>query len=690
MTQLDEAITAFTKADAAGDTESAALLAKHVNELRKRTKPKRTGFGGVKDIIPGAARGVASTIGLVGDLDQGIDSFRQSRLNGEPDLLAGARGTDFKMPTSQGVKDLVDADGSLFEGGEDTAVGRASEFAGSTLMFGLPGLAKKAITEGATALGLQTAKAVAGGGAAGIGSFYGEEVAGTKGAIIGSFVPATFGAGIKGGIKTLARGSGKANQVKMAQNIREARMVQAVPTLGSVSPTMSRGAAVERIVESVPGGHAPLLRVAEKNAIGLQARLGNMLGNKAYKEDTAGLLIHSSLKNTIDKIRTKSASLYSRADKAITNRNALIPIRGTRKELSRLSAQHSKSEFDEILNSVKLQDDIAGRLLEAMNNNTAASVGVMTWDSVNNLRKIVGQQISLRNSFGDPAQGILKKIYGALSNDVQGGALLAGGPKARQAFKNANNYWKKTRVRVDRLIDPMLNKNVQAEMLFRDVVGASLNKPTKLALALKGMNGQQKEYFAKTFIAKLGNIDDTTGKVIEGLWSPGRLIRNWERIPASQKTRLFSGTPELAKLRVSLDKYMKVLARQKKGAGVLANPSGTAGTGLAAATLQSVMANLGKIATLGIGGAAVGGAAGSIGLVGAAMGGANLSSRLMGNPRFLDWLARASVTPMKSMPPMIGRLSNLASTSDPDMVQAIDAFNSALMIELQAQTEETP
>lgn len=697
---LEELSEALRNADAAAEAgqEGAANDARRLaQELDRRIQAQqlaaqsarantRSGFGAMQDIVPGLARGVSGTIGMLGDL----------RTMGMPEASKRF------VPTTPNVRTAVDAgidklggdpNESFFEGGEHTAVGRASEFIGSTLLFGAPGLAKTAVREGSKMLGASLLRQTTGAGLAGISSHYGEEAFGTKGAIAGAFVPAAAGAVIKTGIKGHLRGLGRMAQHRMRINIKRAQYQGARVTAGSTSPKMEQAAALDKSMFSAPGAHAPALRNAKANSEGLTNRLSQIIKQEGgYAEDTAGVYVSSALTRQVHNIKKRAAQLYDEASELIEkgNKNALIPIRRTKDELRKLASEIPKSEYDEIFNAVKDQDDLAARLLAKMDEVTPTEFSTMEFWAANHLRRVIGQQINLRAGLvGDKNIGTLRDIYSVLSKDVQSGALLAGGFKAQQAFKNANSYWAHARRELDGILHPLIKKDMQPELLFRDVVGASLNRPTKLNMVLKGMKPNEREYFAKAFIAKLGNIDDVTGKISPDLWSPGRFIRNWEKIPASQKARLFSDVPSVESLGFALNRYVRVLARQKEAGGVLANPSGTAGLGMSLATLVSALSRVSKIATLGIGtgatvGATIGGGTGALLGIASTMGLANIGSRLMNSPRFVNWLATASIAPYRELPKHIARLNLLAqSEKDPNTVEAIDAFNSALIADLE-------
>lgn len=663
---------------------------------------------GAKDILPSLGRGVTSTLGFFSDVGDVMAQHPDSPVTAK--VVGKGLGL---LPNTQQIRGAIDKTvdffggekgESVFSGGEGTLRGRALEFGGSGTTFVAGSLTKTAMQEGSKAFAKATARSLAESAAAGAGSFVGEEVGGTPGAFIGAFVPAGIKSAATGTVKVSLRGLGRERQKEMMTALKQAKVQGADSTLGSVSP-VQRASTAERAFESIPGSHGPFLRAAERNATGLQKRLENLLGNSAYREETAGGHVASALKRRLDTFRTSSKKLYNDAEGMIKNRNALVSVDKTMQRLKQLSDEIPASEFDDIFNAVKAQDDVAGNLLVVMRKPntskilnaqgspikkpTSLSNGEAPWWVANHLRKVVGNQISLSSSIGDSSQGVLKRIYSALSKDVQEGAVRAGGVQAKNAFNKANNFWKKGRREADRLIDPMLRRDLQPELLFREVVGTALNKPSKLTLILKGMNPQQREYFAKTFIARLGNISDKTGTVVDNLWSPGRLLRNWERIPDSQKQELFKSTPELKRLGVALERYMRVLSKQKKSAGILANPSGTAGTGLAAATLQSALSSTGKIVTLGIGGAvAIANPIASLAAIGMAMGGANVGARLMTSDKFLLWLTKATQSPLKDLPKQIVRLNNLAN-DDPEFVEALDAFNTALALEIKAlPTEE--
>jgi hypothetical protein len=71
------------------------------------------------------------------------------------------------------------------------------------------------------------------------------------------------------------------------------------------------------------------------------------------------------------------------------------------------------------------------------------------------------------------------------------------------------------------------------------------------------------------------------------------------------------------------------------------------------------------------------------------MAGANLGARLMTTSKGLNWLSSASFAPAKELPMHIARLNTMAQNSqDPELVEAIDALNSALLLELRKEDKQ--
>ena len=696
-----------------GSAESNPAFANAV----KNTKPKESGVIG--NFAKGAGRGATATVGMGGDLAEGLakmpeDKFLAPGVSGP----AISRAMSF-LPSSQQLRggidkavDLLpgaDPNASIFSGGEDTLSGRAGEFTGGAAVFGAPGVTKQ-LLGGAVKQGLQSAgRQTLGAGIAGAGSYGGEQVAGMPGAIVGAFAPgATFGTA-KSIVKVLYRDAGKRSQDLMKKNLQNILTEGGVATAGSTAGT-TRAAAGERIAESFPGAVSVWRRVGDKNAKGLRERLATLLTDRGFTDERAGKMIAGGLKKQVNKIRLRGDALYEKAEKAITNPMANVNITNTKSALDKLAGQNTVAGWDDVINAIKPQDDLAANLLEKLLTNPNAirkavpvlrngkplyrpqagqmqavteDVLQVPWKVANQLRKTIGIQINHGNLIGDARQGVLKDLYRALSKDVKAGAVVAGGDEARIAFNHANNYWRGSRTQIDKIIKPLLAKEAIPENLFRAVTANSLGSSTLLRNAMKDMSQSQRAYVVKRFVAKLGKMDDVSGVVSEVQWSPGLMLRNWDKIASSQKNLLFKGQEDLRK---SLDRFFHVLKTQKDAAGVLNNPSGTAGLGMGVMNVKQIVDAAVKVGSFGgVGGASVavgsalGGPAG--GMAGAlispilTMALANGYTRMITSPKILNWMADAAIRP-NEFPKMLARLNILAQNEDdPETVQAIDELN---------------
>jgi hypothetical protein len=106
----------------------------------------------------------------------------------------------------------------------------------------------------------------------------------------------------------------------------------------------------------------------------------------------------------------------------------------------------------------------------------------------------------------------------------------------------------------------------------------------------------------------------------------------------------------------------------------LANPSGSGGVGLFAATAFFGLAGL--AAGVGLapeGKGAEGGALGSLATVGAAALGSKAIAKLMTSPGFVNWLAKGTNVPINKGPEYFGQLTAIAQ-DDPYVGEAIADF----------------
>lgn len=85
-----------------------------------------------------------------------------------------------------------------------------------------------------------------------------------------------------------------------------------------------------------------------------------------------------------------------------------------------------------------LQPGLAAKLQEALKQDISPN-GTLSWQAVQSTRSALGELLSSGQPIADASQAAIKRLYGALSDDMRNGANAAG-PQAASAFNDANAY----------------------------------------------------------------------------------------------------------------------------------------------------------------------------------------------------------------------------------------------------------
>jgi len=294
--------------------------------------------------------------------------------------------------------------------------------------------------------------------------------------------------------------------------------------------------------------------------------------------------------------------------------------------------------------------------------------GDIPFNVMRDLRSWVGEKIAEVDLAPDVSKTNWKRIYGALSRDLENAAAKQG-PEAQAAFNKANVYTKKFHDTMDSIQSVILKKN--PEDAYQAVISGANNGPTKLREVFNAVPKDAQKAVSAAYISRMGKavagLQDETGDV----FSTNKFLQNYGKLDNASKNILFGRFG--SQFKNDIETIAKVSNKIREGSAIMANPSGTAGAVVGPATISSVQGSVfaGKF----------GFAQGVIGL----MIQANQAARLFTNPDFVRWLATNSNKPISSMSGAIATLNSIYEKSqDPDIKEIHDALrNSAVEQEIK-------
>lgn len=643
---VDELEDLAIEADAIGDYEAAnqALMKiEQIAEDAKKAAMKEKGF--LQKAGDVALEGMAA----VNRGAAGIVDFAATPVNAALEFA----GSDTRVPSL--VSALSPAtQGNFMEDGLGRDVVRsAGEVVPGALAVGgvlragaqsLPAMGQASESIGAGALrqmGSSTAAQDAGFAAlSGAGGAIGQEVGGDTGQMIGAVAtPAAVALAPQMAKSALQGIFGNSKTGQSAKVIDDFAAIGETPTVGmaSGSPALQQA---ETVSSSVMGGGA-LRKKSESIAANMQKRLAEISDDLSTKEgaEAAGLEIKKGIQGKggfLDRFRSTSSVLWNKSDSLID-------------ESRPVSLTNTKSILDEIVRGDKVGAILDNPKLVQLKAvvDEAADIDYVTLKS---LRSSIGQKIGNNELVSDIPRAELKRVYGALTQDIKAAASESS-PEALKAFERANKYTRTAHDRIDDYLERISTK-VEPEKIFQAVAKGGEGTQTINAVK-RSLKPEEWEVVASNVVRRMGRSNSGNQTAEGDAFSVDKFVTDWDKLGSAKKA-LFSGSPKLDSYGDDLAKIARVASTVKQSSRQGANYSGTAqaasriaaGTGLATGVISASPTILGLTA-------------GSIAMNTA-------GARLMSNPNFVKWLAQSAKIPAKNSAAAIGALSGVANQSSAD------------------------
>lgn len=266
--------------------------------------------------------------------------------------------------------------------------------------------------------------------------------------------------------------------------------------------------------------------------------------------------------------------------------------------------------------------------------------------TLKNLRTSIGEEAGSAAILGTPEGAQFKQLYGAMSQDmrqavsaadrqragVSSGPLIPEQLQASMALDRANKFYSRASNRAEDL-QGIANRSTPEGAY--NAVASSLNTGPSLYSKLRGaVDPATRQKLVATIVDDMGMAKPGQQNVDGDVWSPRTFLTNYAKLQQN------GGGKELFKRVPGGENHAKNLASIAKTADMLgdaskvwSNPSGTAQAMTARGTMYTLTAGaffqpLLAATTAG-------------GLVGANQ----ISRRLLLNPKFTHWLARANTVP---------------------------------------------
>lgn len=620
----------FANANAVGVDESKrAQYEKTVADWQQSDQP--TALQTAVSPLVGMARGLANTSEGVAQL--GLEAGEKIG------LVDSATTNRFEQRVKQGRADWEDSPYS------QGLLGEVGEFTGEVAPFmvmpgGVTGglLRRTAVNAGQGLLAGGT-QFVPEGGSRATNALIG---AGTGGAFTGA--GAALRAPVVGVKRALVGKAGPALNDTMQAFQRSG--VQ--PTPGQLGGQWQTQGLENAVIGALPGGAGRMAGFYQGQQSALGQRVGGIAERIAPKAEigTAGRAIKQGIQRFARETARKAGTLYDEVDRFIAPARP-VPAANTMKVLQDITTP--------IPGAANVSKEIGSPALARLMEGLKADVGLsgeLPYAALKGLRTRIGSRLDVPDLTSDIPRAELKRVYGALSDDMASAAKAAGS-QAERAFARANTFYKAKSQRIDDFLQGIAKK-ADIDSVYKSTLSGTKEGATKLRAIKRSLNHDEWNVVSATFLKRLGQSIPSQQGVAGEAFSTNTFLTRWNSISPQARREMFSGTDELRRYARDIDAIAKVSNAIKESAATLANPSGTAAK--AVWSMGTVLAPF-KLGVSGLG--------------------ANVGARLMTSPKFVNWMAQTTRIAPGKLPNHLTKLTTIAITQ-PELAPDIEQYRAAL------------
>lgn len=543
------------------------------------------------------------------------------------------------------------------------------------------GLGREALQGGTTLLGpkmaaafasqpkTQLASAITGG----IGSDLAQESGDSPLGVIGTGLAASLAPQAAMSVPSLIRSIMTGKGVDPQANLAAFAAAGATPSVGQVTEGRIPQA-LESILSKVPGGAGIMSKRAGAQAEDIGQGVEDLASTLAKKTDSSstGRAIEKGVtEDFIPKARATQKSLYDKLDIFIPSdsehdvsntlnilKDINEPIPGAEalsqtKLMKNGPLQELQGAAEKDMGGVPAQPSpILGPNGQPLTSAAIPPKTTLPYSAIKTLRTRIGEQLSDFQLASDVPRAQLKRLYGALTQDMEGAAKSAG-PDAYNAFNRANSYTSALHDRID-LLQNVVDKAGGPEKIFQAAMSGTREGATTLNAVMKSLPQDGQKMMTANVFRRLGIANPSNQNDLGSVFSTQTFLTNWNKLSSDAKQALFAR--QSPQFRADLDKIANVTSNLRDGSKVFVNPSGTASSTAAIGTLGAFLTSLATGNPLGA--AAIGGGVTA----------ANFSARAMTNPTFVRWMAKNAEKPISALPAAVNQLSQIADNkNDPEL-----------------------
>lgn len=266
--------------------------------------------------------------------------------------------------------------------------------------------------------------------------------------------------------------------------------------------------------------------------------------------------------------------------------------------------------------------------------NIVDEAGNISYPRLKSFRSTIGAKLQSPSLLGDERTA-LKKIYGALSEDMKDSVALYGGIKGLQAFDKANAAFERKTNFIENTINPLL-KAKTPEKIYKIATTGLKDGGTQTKRLMNILKPEQQEYVRASIVRNMGLAEKGAQSAEANVFSPQKFMAEYFTLKKNGTEKAIF-TPEQVTAFNRLNKAVE-LTKNTEQAG----------------QQKQIMQAIGLTS--------VGVSTGVAGLI-PALRAARISANLMTNPKFINWLAITSQSTPKELPKHLNRLSAITAAN---------------------------
>jgi len=412
------------------------------------------------------------------------------------------------------------------------------------------------------------------------------------------------------------------------------------PTLANISEGR-RTADFQNLLGNFPGGKVAIEKATQGQIDDITKQLAGITKSPGGTVQQTGKVIQEGAKGIKAASQARVGKLYDDLDKFVPEG---------------ITAQ--TTNLQKIALDPQIQDVAAvgagdtAKVLKRLGD-IVDDAGNISYPRLKIFRSTVGAKTQSASLPGDERAAI-KKIYGALSEDMKEAVVSKGGDKALQAFNKANNAFIRQTNVLDKTLDPLIKANTP-EKVFNMALSGTKQGGTNVRTIMKRLNPQQQEFIRGTVTKRMGLAQPGQQDAFGEVFSPNKFLTEWNRLSPEARANIF--TKDQVGSVNTLNKAISSIKEAGKARQTSNNLPYWAYAGLGGVTIASP--------TVGVG----------------AVGGANITARMMTNPKFVKWLAQVPKVRAAEIPKHLKVLSTISGAGNAELREDILDYLDSITIE---------